>query len=129
MAKIKIYSTATCVFCRAEKQFLDEHDIKYDVIMVDEDQAAAEEMIKRSGQMGVPFTVITQDDGTEIDAHLATQPRGLRISELIAMLGAGWEEGRVRRLNQWMLLDGARCEPLEGPPGATSAPHASARAS
>ncbi len=68
-------------------------------------------------------------DGTEIDAHLATQPRGLRISELIAMLGAGWEEGRVRRLNQWMLLDGARCEPLAGPPGATSAPHASARAS
>ncbi len=69
------------------------------------------------------------DDGTEIDAHLATQPRGLRIGELIAVLGTGGEEGRVRRVTQWTLLDGARCEPLEGPTGATSAPHAKARAS
>ncbi|CAN5911128.1 hypothetical protein BH23ACT2_BH23ACT2_25760 [soil metagenome] len=69
------------------------------------------------------------DDGTEIDAHLATQPRGLRIGELLAVLGTGGEEGRVRRLTQWTLLDGARCEPLEGPTGATSAPHAKARAS
>ncbi|HYF53099.1 MAG TPA: hypothetical protein VEA41_02445, partial [Salinarimonas sp.] len=67
--------------------------------------------------------------GTQIDAHLATQPRGLRTSELIAVLGAGGEEGLVRRLTQWMQLDGARVEPLEGPPGATSLPHAEARAS
>ena len=69
------------------------------------------------------------DAGTEIDAHLATQPRGLRTGELIALLGAGGEEGRVRRLNQWMLLDGARIEPLAGPSGATSAPRAEVRAS
>ncbi|MCU1497477.1 MAG: hypothetical protein JWM47_1430, partial [Acidimicrobiales bacterium] len=68
------------------------------------------------------------DDGTEIEAHLATQPRGLRIGELIAVLGTGGEEGRVRRINQWMLLDGARCEPLEGPLGATSALRAEAGA-
>jgi len=69
------------------------------------------------------------DAGTEIDAHLATQPRGLRTTELIGLLGPDWEEGRVRRLTQWMLLDGARCEPLEGPAEATTAPHAQARAS
>lgn len=69
------------------------------------------------------------DHGTDIDAHLATQPRGLRISELLAVLGTDGAEGRVRRLTQWTLLDGARTEPLEGPSGATSAPHASARAS
>ena len=69
------------------------------------------------------------DDGTEIDAHLATQPRGLRIGELLAVLGTGGEEGRVRRTTQWTLLDGARVEPLAGPPGATSAPHVEARAS
>ena len=68
-------------------------------------------------------------DGTEIEAHLATQPRGLRISELIALLNPEWVEGRVRRTNQWMLLDGARCEPLAGPSVATSAPHAQVRAS
>ena len=69
------------------------------------------------------------DAGTEIDAHLATQPRGLRIGELIALLGTDGEEGHVRRRTQWTLLDGARCEPLVGPPGATSAPHVEARAS
>jgi radical SAM-linked protein len=68
------------------------------------------------------------DAGTEIDAHLATQPRGVRIGELIALLAPHGEEGRVRRLTQWMLLDGAQCEPL-GSPGPTSAPHAEPRAS
>ena len=69
------------------------------------------------------------DAGTQIRAHLATQPRGLRIGELLAVLDPAWEEGRVRRTNQWMLLDGARCEPLEVPAEAASAPHAEARAS
>ena len=69
------------------------------------------------------------DAGTDIDAHLATQPRGLRTTELIGLLSPDWEEGRVRRLTQWMLLDGARCEPLEGPAEATTVPHAQARAS
>lgn len=69
------------------------------------------------------------DAGTEITAHLATQPRGLRIGELIALLDPAWDEGLVRRTNQWMLLDGARHEPLEGPAEAASAPHAEARAS
>ena len=67
--------------------------------------------------------------GTEIFAHLATQPRGLRISELIALLNADWTEGRVRRISQWTLLDGLRCEPLAGSPDAMSAPHARMRAS
>lgn len=69
------------------------------------------------------------DTGTEIDAHLATQPRGLRIGELLALLGPEWSEGRVQRLTQWTLLDGARTEPLAGFSGATSAPHAQVRAS
>jgi len=73
--------------------------------------------------------VAPTENGTDIDAHLATQPRGLRIGELLAVLGTDWPEGRVRRLTQWTLLDGARIEPLEGPSGATSAPHAQARAS
>jgi hypothetical protein len=33
--------------------------------MVDQDAAAAQEMITKSGQMGVPFTVVEKDDGTE----------------------------------------------------------------
>ena len=69
------------------------------------------------------------DAGTTIHAHLATQPRGLRTSELLAVLGADWTEGRVRRTNQWTLVDGARCAPLEGPAEATPTPQHAAMAS
>lgn len=69
------------------------------------------------------------DDGTALDAHLATQPRGLRIPELLAVLGDGLVEGHVCRTHQWTLTDGARHEPIPAPAGATSAPHAERRAS
>lgn len=68
------------------------------------------------------------DAGTLIHAHLATQPRGLRVSELLAVLGP-WDEGLVRRTEQWTLVDGAQRQPLAGPTAATSTPHAEARAS
>jgi radical SAM-linked protein len=71
-------------------------------------------------------------DDAEVVADLATQPRGLRPSELVAALsrGAGdLEEGRVMRIHQWLSIDGAREEPLPLPLDATSTPHAQARAS
>ena len=61
------------------------------------------------------------DAGTRLHAHLATQPRGLRIGELVAVLGVG-EEGSVRRTHQWTLVDGARTEPLDAAAEATSTP-------
>lgn len=69
------------------------------------------------------------DAGTTVHAHLATQPRGLRVSELLTLLDPSWEEGLVRRTAQWTLIDGARHEPLEGPVAATSTSHATVRAS
>ncbi len=70
-------------------------------------------------------------DGVAVIAELATQPRGLRPSELVAVLASqpddALNEGHVCRLHQWMSTDGAREEPL--PLRATLAPHAEARAS
>jgi len=40
------------------KDFLKEHQIEFEEIDVSADQTAAEEMIKKSGQMGVPVTEI-----------------------------------------------------------------------
>jgi len=48
------------------KEWLDEKNIKYENIMVDSDNAAAEEMIKKSGQMGVPVTIVTTDNKEKI---------------------------------------------------------------
>jgi radical SAM-linked protein len=74
-----------------------------------------------------------EGDRTEVVAELATQPRGVRPSELIAVLSSSphdeLTEGRVCRLHQWLLTDGAREEPLRLSHHATSAPHAEARAS
>lgn len=66
MATVKIYTTTTCPYCKMEKAYLDVKKISYTNIFVDEDSKAAEEMIKISGQMGVPFTVITKDDGAQV---------------------------------------------------------------
>ena len=73
------------------------------------------------------------DDRAEMVAELATQPRGLRPSELVAVLASQRDddlvEGHVCRLHQWLSTDGPREEPLPLPYRATLAPHAEARAS
>ncbi|MDP1821295.1 MAG: TIGR03936 family radical SAM-associated protein [Acidimicrobiales bacterium] len=87
----------------------------------------------------VPTPVPTPDGvaplrpSTLLVAELATQPRSLRPAELVRALDPAWVEGRVLRTHQWTLVDGARCEPIPlsegGARGATSIPHAGARAS
>ena len=60
--KIKVYSTTTCPYCKMEKAWLDENKISYENVMVDVDRAAGEEMVKKTGQMGVPVTEIQYED-------------------------------------------------------------------
>jgi glutaredoxin 3 len=54
VAEIKLYSTPTCPYCRMAKDFLDEEKVGFSVIDVSEDEKAAQEMVDKSGQMGVP---------------------------------------------------------------------------
>lgn len=56
--EVKVYSTPTCSWCTKVKQFLKENNIAYQDLNVAEDAAAAEDMVKRSGQMGVPVIEI-----------------------------------------------------------------------
>ena len=51
---VKIYTTTTCPWCLKTKEFLKENKVKYQEINVGEDQKAAQEMIQKSGQAGVP---------------------------------------------------------------------------
>ena len=59
--KIKVYSTPTCPYCIRAKQYLKENKIDFTEVDVSKDQDAAQEMIKRSGQMGVPVIDIDGD--------------------------------------------------------------------
>ena len=54
MAKVTIYSTPTCHWCKKAKDYFNENKVKFKDIDVSKDRAKAQEMIKKSGQMGVP---------------------------------------------------------------------------
>ncbi|MCH7568164.1 MAG: glutathione S-transferase N-terminal domain-containing protein [Nanoarchaeota archaeon] len=51
---VKIYSTLSCPWCKKTKEFLKEHKIAFKDIDVGANKKAAQEMIKKSGQTGVP---------------------------------------------------------------------------
>jgi len=56
MAKheVIVYSTTVCPWCHKAKEFLKEHKVAFKDINVGEDRQKAQEMIEKSGQMGVP---------------------------------------------------------------------------
>lgn len=52
--KVKVYSTPTCPYCFALKDYLKEKGIEFEDVDVATDEQARKEMIEKSGQMGVP---------------------------------------------------------------------------
>ena len=51
---VNIYTTPTCVYCQMAKEFFKENNVSYQENDVSSDAKAREEMINKSGQMGVP---------------------------------------------------------------------------
>ena len=75
MAEIKVYGTPTCPWCTKAKTFLKDKGIKFTDVDVSKDRDAAEEMMEKSGQMGVPVldingTVIVGFDQGAIEQAL-----------------------------------------------------------
>ncbi len=58
MEKVTIYTTQFCIWCKKTKEFFKANNIKYIEKDVGRDSKAAQEMINKSGQMGVPVTDI-----------------------------------------------------------------------
>ncbi len=56
--KVVIYSTPTCPYCHSAKEFLTKNKIKFQDIDVSKDKKAANDMIEKSGQMGVPVIIV-----------------------------------------------------------------------
>lgn len=74
---ITIYSTTHCPYCKMAKEYFDQHKVSYTDINVETDEAAAADMIRKSGQMGVPVididgTIIVGFDRVAIDEILKT---------------------------------------------------------
>ncbi len=55
---VRIYTTPTCGYCHQAKRFLSELGVDYTEFDVSRDRAAAEEMTRLTGQMGVPVIVV-----------------------------------------------------------------------
>ena len=51
---VKVYSTSTCPYCSMAKEFLTKNNVQFENIDVGLNQEAAQEMMNKSGQMGVP---------------------------------------------------------------------------
>jgi glutaredoxin 3 len=56
--KVTVYSTQSCPWCKKVKAFLTENKVKFSDKDVGSDTKAAQEMIKKSGQQGVPVTEV-----------------------------------------------------------------------
>ncbi len=56
--KVIVFSTPTCSWCRVVKQHLKQNNIKFKDIDVSKDRQAAMDMVRRTGQQGVPVTLI-----------------------------------------------------------------------
>jgi len=66
LKKVKIYTSPTCGYCNMAKDWMDEKKINYIEIDVAKDPAAAQELVKESGQMGVPVIVVGEGDEKKV---------------------------------------------------------------
>lgn len=58
---VTIYSTPTCHFCHMAKDFFDANHVAYTDFNVATDLPKRQEMIQKSGQMGVPVIMIDNE--------------------------------------------------------------------
>lgn len=77
MPKITIYTTPTCVYCKATKAFFKENNVVYEERDVSVDAKARDEMISKSNQMGVPVI--------DIDGQIVTGFDKAKLQQLIGI--------------------------------------------
>ncbi|MFH1478303.1 MAG: glutaredoxin domain-containing protein [Candidatus Omnitrophota bacterium] len=78
MAKnVKIYSTSTCSYCVMAKKYLKDNNIEFENIDVGSDPQAGQEMMEKSGQMGVPVL--------DIDGEIVVGFDKTRIASLLGI--------------------------------------------
>ena len=77
--KVTVYSAVWCPWCNKTKEWLNAHKIKYENKDVDKDPKSAEEMVKKSGQTGIPVT--------EIDGEIIIGYDVPRLSKALGIKG------------------------------------------
>lgn len=78
MKHVSIYSTPTCTYCNAAKEFFKANNIPFDAYDVQADAARREEMIEKSGQMGVPVIYVDDELVVGFDKERLSQLLGVK---------------------------------------------------
>jgi len=73
--RVIVFSTPTCSFCNMAKKYFRERGIRFKDVDVSRDPAAARDMLRRSGQSGVPVIdvngkIVVGFDRPKIDKYL-----------------------------------------------------------
>lgn len=76
--RVTVYSTPSCSWCTTLKNYLKTNNIRFTDVDVSKNQQAAEQMVKRSGQQGVPQTdiegqIVVGFDKNKINSLLGIQ--------------------------------------------------------
>jgi glutaredoxin-like YruB-family protein len=77
---VKIYSTTYCPYCKMAKEYFAKKGVSFQDFNVEDDEEALAEMVRKSGQMGVPVididgTIIVGFDRQAIDEALEKASR------------------------------------------------------
>ncbi len=62
MYTVEIYTTPTCHFCHRAKEYFTENGVAFTEYDVMSDIAKRQEMVEKTGQMGVPVIVVDKKD-------------------------------------------------------------------
>ncbi|HLP43828.1 MAG TPA: glutaredoxin domain-containing protein [Candidatus Nanoarchaeia archaeon] len=62
MKKVQIFSTPVCKYCKLAKDYFAANNVPYEEFNVAADAARRQEMIDKSGQLGVPVIIIGDTD-------------------------------------------------------------------
>ncbi|NMB70665.1 MAG: glutaredoxin [Bacteroidales bacterium] len=74
---VTVYTTPTCSWCNALKSWLRKNRIAFREVDVSRDERMAQELVRKSGQMGVPQT--------EIDGQIVVGFNQARLKELLGI--------------------------------------------
>lgn len=77
MKKVMIYSTNTWPWCTKVKDYLNKREVEYEAFDVSKDRDKAMEMIRKSGQQGVPVL--------DIDGDIVVGFNQAKIDELLGL--------------------------------------------
>ncbi|MEX0668286.1 MAG: glutaredoxin family protein [Candidatus Saccharimonadales bacterium] len=83
MAKdVTIYTSNTCAYCHATKEYFGKKNVEYNEINIDEQPDRRQELVDISGQMAVPVIMVTKDDDSK------EMIVGYNVPKLASVLGA-----------------------------------------